>query len=55
MSRLAPVVKLPKLFIFVFVASIVFCAVSPAYALMFSYEEGRWPKSWPKEMEILIY
>ena len=32
---------------------IVFCAVGPAYALYKVFNEGTWPKSWPKELEPL--
>ena len=53
MSRLTSVMNLPKQFTFVFVASIVFCAVGPVYAEETGGPGGRWPKSWPKELEPL--
>jgi len=34
-------------------AAIAFCAVCPAYALYSVSNEGKWPKSWPKELEPL--
>jgi hypothetical protein len=45
--------KLPRLFTFVFVASIVFCTVGSVYAISFGGPGGKWPKSWPKELEPL--
>ena len=53
MSRLTSVMKLPKLFTFVLVASIVLCTVGSVYALSIGARDGRWPKSWPKELEPL--
>ena len=53
MSRLTSVVRLPRQFTFVFVAAIVFCTVGSVYAISFGGPGGRWPKSWPKELEPL--
>ena len=56
MSRLTSVMKLPKRFTFVFVASIVFCTVGSVYAMDFGAPcswGSHWPKNWPKELEPL--
>ncbi len=53
MSRPTSVVKLPKLFTFVFVASIVYCTLGSVYADSVGGPGGTWPKSWPKELEPL--
>lgn len=53
MSRLTSVMKLPKLLTFVFVVSIVLCTARSVHAMYSVANEGRWPKSWPKELEPL--
>jgi len=45
--------KLPKLLTFVVVASIVLCTAGSVQAMYSVANEGRWPKSWPKELEPL--
>jgi len=45
--------NVPKLFTFVFVATIAFCAVGSVYAISEGGRGGTWPKSWPKELEPL--
>ena len=53
MSHLTSVMKLPKQLTFVLAASIVFCTVGAVYAEWVGGPGGRWPKSWPKELEPL--
>ena len=53
MSRLTSVMNLPRQLTFVFVASIVFCTVGSVHAEWVGGPGGRWPKSWPKELEPL--
>ncbi len=53
MSRRTPIVGPPKLLTSVFVASIVLCTAEPVHALYSVANEGRWPKSWPRELEPL--
>ncbi len=55
MSRLTSVMKLRKLFMFVFVALIVFCTVGSVYADWGVSPGGTWPKIRPKEIETLHY
>jgi hypothetical protein len=38
---------------FVFAAAIAFCAASSAFAISFGGPGGKWPKTWPKELEPL--
>jgi hypothetical protein len=37
----------------VFVAATVLCTIGPAYAISFGGPGGKWPQSWPKELEPL--
>jgi len=53
MSRLISATKLPRLFTFVFVASIIFCAARPAHADWLVADKGTWPESWPEELDSL--
>ena len=53
MSCLTSVMKRPRHFTFVFVASILFCTVGSVYALSYGGPGGAWPKSWSKELEPL--
>lgn len=47
------IMTLRRRFTFILASAIVFCAVSPAYALHTISNEGLWPKNWPKELEPL--
>jgi hypothetical protein len=53
MSRLTSVMKQPKLLMFAVVATSLFCTAGSVYAAADGGPVGRWPQSWPKEMEPL--
>ena len=46
-------VKLPNRFALVFAAVIAFCSVGSVYAISFGGPGGKWPKTWPKQLEPL--
>ena len=53
MSRHKSLRKRSKLFSLACVAAIAVCTASSVYAISFGGPGGKWPKSWPKELEPL--
>jgi hypothetical protein len=53
MSQLMTMLKRPKQFTLVFVAAIIVCMAGSVYAISFGGPGGKWPKTWPKELEPL--
>lgn len=53
MSRHTSLMKRPKLFALAFVTAIAVCTVGSVYAISFGGPGGTWPKTWPKELELL--
>lgn len=53
MSRLTSLMKQPKPFTFVLLAAIACCTAGSVYAISFGGPGGKWPKTWPKELEPL--
>ena len=53
MSRYISLRKQPKLFALACVAAIAVCTAGSVYAISFGGPGGKWPKSWPKELEPL--
>lgn len=51
MSFPRSVLKAPKQFAIILATAIVLCAVGSAYAISFGGPGGKWPSTWPKELE----
>ena len=45
--------KRPSLFTVIFAVAIALCTAGSVYAISFGGPGGKWPKSWPKELEPL--